>query len=210
MTTHSAAERSALADALEQAGPDAPTLCQGWTTRDLAAHLVARERRPDSTLGIVLPPFAGWTDRVRRRIASRPYQELVRLVRTGPPALSLFAAPGVDAAVNLGEHLVHAEDVRRAVAGWQPRELPADREDAVWKAVSTRGRLFFRRSPVGVTLRTPDGRSAVARAGEPTVVVTGKPSELLLQAMGRGDHAVVEITGSPDAVARFRATRFSF
>ena len=52
MTSHSAAEREALADALASAGPDAPTLCEGWTAHDLAAHLIAREHRPDSTPGI--------------------------------------------------------------------------------------------------------------------------------------------------------------
>jgi len=35
-------ERAALCDTLEQYGPDAPTLCTGWMTLDLAAHLVAR------------------------------------------------------------------------------------------------------------------------------------------------------------------------
>ena len=40
-------ERKALADLLAALGPDAPTLCTGWETRDLAAHIVLRERRPD-------------------------------------------------------------------------------------------------------------------------------------------------------------------
>ena len=46
MSTHAKRERLLLADLLETAGPDAPTLCEGWTTRDLAAHVVVRERRP--------------------------------------------------------------------------------------------------------------------------------------------------------------------
>ena len=32
-------ERAALADLLEELGPDAPTCCEGWTTAHLAAHL---------------------------------------------------------------------------------------------------------------------------------------------------------------------------
>lgn len=44
-------ERSALVETFHQVGPDAPTLCERWTTRDLAAHLVVRERRLDATLG---------------------------------------------------------------------------------------------------------------------------------------------------------------
>ncbi|WP_346995752.1 maleylpyruvate isomerase N-terminal domain-containing protein, partial [Dietzia sp. SLG310A2-38A2] len=39
-------ERSALVETMRAAGPEAPTLCAGWTTRDLAAHLVVREARP--------------------------------------------------------------------------------------------------------------------------------------------------------------------
>src|SRR5690349_11008507 len=47
-------ERAALCDLLVTVGPDAPTLCEGWTTRDLAAHLAVRDRRPDAAAGIVL------------------------------------------------------------------------------------------------------------------------------------------------------------
>jgi uncharacterized protein (TIGR03083 family) len=35
-------ERQALCDTLTELGPDAPTLCEGWTTADLAAHLMVR------------------------------------------------------------------------------------------------------------------------------------------------------------------------
>ena len=46
--------RRELCDALLTVGPDAPTLCEGWTTRDLATHLIVRETRPDAALGIDL------------------------------------------------------------------------------------------------------------------------------------------------------------
>ncbi|HBA95165.1 MAG TPA: TIGR03085 family protein, partial [Acidimicrobiaceae bacterium] len=53
------AERAALCDLLLDVGPEAPTLCEGWTAAHMAAHLVLRERRPDVGLGLVLPgPFA--------------------------------------------------------------------------------------------------------------------------------------------------------
>jgi hypothetical protein len=41
-----AVERAQLADLLGELGPGAPTLLAPWTTRDLAAHLVLRERNP--------------------------------------------------------------------------------------------------------------------------------------------------------------------
>src|SRR5690349_4752118 len=110
MPSHSAAERAALVDALVHAGPRRPTLCDGWTTTELAAHLVSRERRPDAGIGLVVPAFAGWTDYVRGRYATQPYADLVDAIRTGPPITSPMALPGVDARINLVEHFVHCED----------------------------------------------------------------------------------------------------
>ena len=52
-------ERAALCDLFAEVGPDAPTLCAGWTTRDLAAHLLVRERRPWASAGIVVPRWPG-------------------------------------------------------------------------------------------------------------------------------------------------------
>jgi hypothetical protein len=79
-------ERRALADLFLELGPDAPTLCEGWRTADLAAHLVVRERRPDAALGIVLGPLAGHTERVQRAVRDgRPWPDLVALFRDGPP-----------------------------------------------------------------------------------------------------------------------------
>ena len=61
MTTPATLERRRFADALLEVGPDAPTLCDGWSTRDLAAHVVLRDRRPDAAggLGMFTSIFAG-------------------------------------------------------------------------------------------------------------------------------------------------------
>ncbi len=53
-----AAERNALADLFLERGPDEPTLAGDWTTNDLLAHLVVRERRPDAAPGILIPPLS--------------------------------------------------------------------------------------------------------------------------------------------------------
>ena len=58
--SYSREERLALCALLDETGPDAPTLCEGWTTGDLAAHLVLRERRPDAAAGVW--PAARWPD----------------------------------------------------------------------------------------------------------------------------------------------------
>jgi uncharacterized protein (TIGR03085 family) len=78
-------ERQTLCDLFVELGADAPTLCEGWQTADLAAHLVVRERRPDSGPGLVWPPLAGHTEKVRQAARNRAsWDELVATVRPGP------------------------------------------------------------------------------------------------------------------------------
>ena len=201
-------ERAATADLLAELGPDAPTLCEGWSTRDLAAHLAIRERRPDATPGVAVPAFAGWTEKVQAGYAERPYEELVELVRTGPGRLSAFALPGMDRFFNTTEYVVHHEDVRRAQPGWVPRQLPHKVQDALWQAVRSRAQLALRSTEAGVVLKRSDAArsSLVAAKGEPVVTVTGEPLELLLYVFGRREHAVVEVTGDPAAVAALTET----
>lgn len=195
-----AAERRALADLLTETGPDAPTLCHGWTTADLVAHLLIREHRPDAAPGILIPLLAGHTDRVRRRtLESAPYAALVERFRQGPPAWSPLALPPVDAAANTVEYFVHHEDVRRAQPGWEPRELPAAFEDALWRRLRM-GRMVLRRLPVEITFAAPDGRTQRITKGGRQARVHGRPSELTLWALGRKDVAQVELTGEAEAV----------
>ena len=126
-------ERSALVDTLRIVGPDAPTLCAGWTTRDLAAHLVVRERRLDATPGITIPFLAGYTAKVQNQTArSTSWDDLVEMVASGPPVYSPFKL--LDSVANLGEMFIHHEDVRRAVDGWQPRVLDDIDRHRAWPA----------------------------------------------------------------------------
>src|ERR1700745_3407120 len=129
-------ERIALCDLLDETGPGAPTLCEGWTTLDLAAHLVLREHRPDAGAGLLGGPPAGYTARVQSKMSGRvPYPRLVQIIRDGPPPFSLFALPGVDERANLAEYFVHHEDVRRAAPGWEPSELPPGRTEPLWQGL---------------------------------------------------------------------------
>ncbi|AJC59049.1 TIGR03085 family metal-binding protein [Streptomyces noursei] len=207
MSTHAKRERLLLADLLESAGPEAPTLCEGWTTRDLAAHVVVRERRADASAGIVVKPLAARLARVQAEFAAKPYEELLQLIRTGPPKMSPFALKQVDEASNTVEFYVHAEDVRRAQPDWSPRELDPVFADALWVRLERAARVLGRKAPVGVVLRRPDGQTAVAHRGTPVVTVTGEPGELTLFAFGRLDAAKVELDGDEDAVAKLRAAQ---
>ncbi|WP_283133546.1 TIGR03085 family metal-binding protein [Rhizohabitans arisaemae] len=200
------AERAAICATLDRAGPDAPTLCGDWTTADLTAHLVLRERRPDAAGGIILKPLARYTESVQTGLKNgRPYPELVDLVRQGPPAWSPYAIPPVDAAVNAVELFVHHEDVRRAQPAWEPRDLPAAVQDDLWARLRRMARLCFRKAPVGVVLRRPEGDLVGARKAEPHVVVTGDPAELLLYAFGRQAHARVALHGDETSIALLNA-----
>jgi uncharacterized protein (TIGR03085 family) len=130
----------------------------------------------------------------------------VALVRGGPGPGTWPSLPGVDGATNLTEHFVHCEDVRRAAPGWAPRELPEARQEALWRLVRSRARLFFRKAEVGVRLADLTGREVTAVDKQPVVVVRGAPAELVLFAFGRKDHARIDLQGPPEAVARLRTT----
>ncbi|WP_406860387.1 TIGR03085 family metal-binding protein [Streptomyces sp. HUAS MG47] len=204
MSTHAKRERLLLADLLEAAGPDAPTLCAGWRTRDLAAHVVVRERRPDAAAGTVVPMLKARLDRVQAEFAEKPYEELIALIRTGPPALSPFSLKQVDEGANTVEFYVHTEDVRRAQPDWSPRELDPVFSDALWARLEKGARLLGRKAPVGLVLRRPNGQTAVAHRGTPVVTATGEPGELTMFVFGRQDTAKVSLEGDPEAVTRLR------
>lgn len=202
-------ERAQLSVTLIEVGPDAPTLCEGWAARDLAVHLVMREARPDTVPGMLLPRVAALARHrrsVQEGLEARPWAELVELVRGGPPAWSPLRVPALDRVASSSEFFIHHEDVRRARLGWAPRELPEAAAETLWGVLRTQGRLFYRKAPVGVLLRRPDGVGLRARRGARSVTLTGEAQELLLHAMGRTTVARVHITGDAADVAEFSRT----
>src|SRR5918995_2840020 len=128
MSIPARAEREQLCELLLAVGPDAPTLCGDWTTRDLAAHLVVRERRPDGAIGILAKPLAGYGEKVRKHEAERDYDRIVDRVRRGPPLLSPMRPAPIERLVNTIEYFVHHEDVRRASGNWSGRQLDDELE----------------------------------------------------------------------------------
>jgi uncharacterized protein (TIGR03085 family) len=211
--SYSREERLALCALFDETGPDAPTLCEGWTTGDLAAHLVLRERRPDAAAGVAGGPLAGYTARVQHRLRQRiPFPELVRMIRSGPPHLSVMALPGMDERVNAVEFFVHHEDVRRAADGWEPRALGSGESDMLWGRLRM-ARFMLRKAPVGVELArddvgpaadNPDGvpYRITAKNATPAVTVVGSPAELTLWVMGRRAAARVRMDGIQAAVTK--------
>ncbi len=209
MTTAAASERAALSDLLDEVGPDAPTLCAGWTTRDLAAHVVTRERRPDAAAGLVLKQLAGHTEKVQSNAAATPWTALVETVRSGPPRWSPTRLGPVDRLANTIEFYVHHEDVRRAQEPWEPRELPGELADDLHAALGRMIKLLARSVPTGLVLEPTDGRAPlVAKKGEPSVTVRGPVGELVLFVYGRQDHARVDLEGEPASVEAIRSASF--
>lgn len=203
MTHLARLERDALCDTFLITGPDAPTLCSPWTTADLAAHLAIRDRRPDLSPGVWVSALASRLEAGQAAYAAKPWPELVDLVRSGPPVWSPARLAPVDDAVNLVEFVIHHEDVLRGDQARGPRRTMSQRESrAIWSSLNRLGRLLFRRSPVGVVLRTTGGEFLDAHSTTQlgTVVLEGAPVELLLAAYGRRRVADVEVTGDDRAV----------
>ncbi len=181
-------ERQQLCDLLAGLGPDAPTLCEGWTAADLAAHLVLREHlRPSTASRLAAEKRRGWTAQVAR-------------LREGPPPI--WRVPGLRTLANGTEFFLHHEDVRRA-NGLGPRDAPADLDRLAWRVSRLLGlRLARRIRPFGLDLVRPGGdrRSftprAVARA-----TLSGPATELVIYLSGRRSAARVAVEGDARAVA---------
>ena len=197
-------ERAALVQTMRTAGPDAPTLCGDWTTRDLAAHLVVREGRLDTTPGIAVPFLAGYTEKVRRQAAeSTDWDELLDKIASGPPLFSPFKI--LDPVANMGEMFIHHEDVRRAQTGWEPRQLDDGTTTALGRGLSIMARLTLAKAPARVSLRTPEGTTVATIGRGPELTVTGETPELLLFISGR-DEARLTFSDA-QAVQEVRASR---
>jgi uncharacterized protein (TIGR03085 family) len=192
-------ERNTLCDLFVERGAEAPTLCEGWSTTDLAAHLVVRERRPDSGPGLVWPPLAGYTDRVRRTVRDRtPWEKLVESVRDGPP---LLLRP-FDEPMNTVEFFIHVEDVRRAQDGWEPRPISPELADALWARVGPGG--MAKKVPATIVITSP-GRADKESGTGPRLALAGNPGELTMFGAGRQGAANVEIEGDAELAARLRS-----
>jgi uncharacterized protein (TIGR03085 family) len=197
-------ERRELCDLALVLGPDAPTLCEGWTAADLIAHLVVRERRPIASVGNVFERLSGLAERAMARQQAQGYEVLVERFRT--PAPFLRAVPQVDEAMNGFELLVHHEDLRRGGPKWEPRSLPDAELDLLWKRLGRGIGLLGRRLPVPtVVARADTGARLVAKKGGEPVTVRGPVVELVLFLFGRSATRGLTFDGPEENVAALLA-----
>lgn len=200
-----AAERQHLVEYLREAGPNAPTLCEGWLTRHLIAHLILRESKPLIAAGVLGGPLAKRTEQETDDFAGT-------LLTVGAYDTALFDfsklpgylhmrshRPSADVAMNLIEYFVHTEDVRRVKEHWEPRDLPLEVQQKIWELLCKRARLMAgKKYKSGLVLEAP-GCFPVShtvfkpKASARPVTLSGDPGELALYLFGR-EQAVVTVS----------------
>jgi uncharacterized protein (TIGR03085 family) len=200
------AEHRALADTLTAVGPEAPTLVEGWTSTELAAHLASLE-----LLG-GLPLFVGrqlisrvhprptegsrqMAERGLERARAKGYAWCVARARS-PHRLPLRGAGGP---VAIFEVYVHHQDVLRPADDLPPRAAPRELESSLPWLLAFHGR---RLDDVHLCVETDAGAHETG-AGAP-IVVRGEVGEVVLWLAGRGPHCSVEVEGDAAVLDRLR------
>jgi uncharacterized protein (TIGR03085 family) len=205
-------ERAGFVATLRAVGPEAPTLCTGWSASDIAAHVAVSE----AAFGVPLFVFNGVRrvlpgrltrrlidgaqssgDRLNERMKARGWSEVLRRLEGGPPRL--FRS-GTLAQLRVVEEWIHHEDVRRG-AGLPARTVDPAFEALLWEAGTCVARFpEFQVGRQGLELDGGVGRRFVVGDSPVRVRATGAPSELLLYLAGRGDAAAVSLVGDDDAI----------
>lgn len=200
-----ASERKTIADTLREAGPLAPTLCRGWDTRHMVAHLLLRETKPLVAAGVMGGPLSNRTLRITAKLAhkltgQRRYEKAIEDFEKLPGYLGMRTRnPNTDTTINLIEYFVHTEDIRRAVGDdWEPRVLDYDVEARIWSDLLGRAGLMARKKyPAGLILESPGFEPAAKtifhpQPGAEATILRGAPGELALYLFGREPQARVE------------------
>lgn len=208
-------ERRELCELMLTLGPDAPTLCEGWTAHHLAAHLRMRESDPIGALGMFVPFLNTAESHMAKLMTQMSFDDLVALVAKGPSGISPFRIGWVEAKANSAEFFVHHEDLRRGgpyPVG--PRVLPPETDDALWEIVTSSAGMRLRRAQVGIILQRIRDQKAtdqqqVVATGPAPVTVTGEPGELLLWLFGRESAAQVQLNGPAESLAKVRSISLS-
>jgi len=206
-------ERGELLDTLERVGPDAPTLCDGWSATRVASHLVTSEMhggawwvlgwRLRSVLGpartsTVLERGQPMFESAMQRAERPGWKALLGRLRRGPPRL--FGVPALTRP-RLVEDWIHHEDVRRALAA-EPRPTSPVLRQALVEGMELVATLpEFRQARERIRVVLPDGH--VLEGDEPALVtVRGEPGEAILALAGRAEVADVTVEGTAELLGR--------
>jgi len=188
-------ERADLAAFLETLTPQewhAPSLCDGWTVKDVVAHMVSYEEL--TTFGLVKRFAKGRVVHANEvgveEFAPMSPQELMDFLARHLRPRGLTA--GFGGMIALVDGTVHHQDIRRALG--RPRTVPVDRLERILPLVPGNPRLGAGRRIRGLRLRATD--VTWQHGNGPEVSGTG---EALLMAMTGRHEAVNELTGPGQA-----------
>jgi uncharacterized protein (TIGR03083 family) len=195
-------ERADLAAFLETLTPQewhAPSLCDGWTVKDVVAHMVSYEEL--TTFGLVKRFAKGRVVHANEvgveEFAPMSPQELMDFLSRHLRPRGLTA--GFGGMIALVDGTVHHQDIRRALG--RPRTVPVDRLERILPLVPGNPRLGAGRRIRGLRLRATD--VTWQHGNGPEVSGTG---EALLMAMTGRHEAVNELTGPGQATMAGRVT----
>jgi uncharacterized protein (TIGR03083 family) len=184
-------ERADLAAFLSTLTPqqwDAPSLCSGWTVKDVVAHTISYEEL--GTVGLLKRFAKGRIVRANEvgvdEFAALSPQQLVDFLRNHLTPQGLTAWFG--GMIALVDGTIHHQDIRRSLH--QPRTIPADRLTRVLDLVPGNPRLGAGRRIRGLRLRATDVDWTHGQGAE----VAG-PGEALLMAMSGRSSALADLTG---------------
>jgi uncharacterized protein (TIGR03083 family) len=178
-------EYRALADLLEAAGErawNAPSLCEGWRTREVVAHMTMPARYDGPAFMAELDAVGGDFTRLSDVIAARdgalPADTLLDDLRS--PALHEWEPPGGGSEGALTHCVIHALDIEEAVP--LPRRMPdAAIRSVLALVVAEGGPNPFGIDLSGVELRADD----LDWSSGSGALVAGPAQALVLVAAGR-------------------------
>jgi len=187
------AERLEFADFLAGLTPEqwaTPSLCAGWTVRDVAAHCVSFEGLSGGQLATRFLKGRLQTDRINALavadLAGSSTDDLIGLLRDN--ALPHGLGAGFGGRVALTDNMIHQQDIRRPLG--LARTIPAERLSAALDFVryspTIRGALRVR----GVRLVATDSDWSYGKGP----VVQGQGEALLMVMAGRAA-ALSELDG---------------
>ena len=195
----SKSERQGLVETLKALGPDAPTLCEGWMTKHLLAHLIMRETEPVNASGILLKGRQKQTQNRLEELSTHFESNLSKLL-SGPPLWNPMRY--LDKWVNALEMLIHHEDVLRAQPNWQPRKFTDSETKELDFLLKIAPRFLVRGAKVLPTLVVGD----LPTSGR--IILRGDQVDLLLFLAGRQSASTVSIEGDESDVADFMKSSF--
>ncbi|MGZ4526338.1 MAG: maleylpyruvate isomerase family mycothiol-dependent enzyme [Mycobacterium sp.] len=185
------AERADLAEFLATLAPQdwaMPSLCVGWTVKDVVAHVISYEEL--GPLGLLKRFAKGWLVRANQvgvdEFAALTPSQLLQLLRDHLEPRRLTA--GFGGMIALVDGTIHHQDIRRSLG--RPRTIPTDRLIRVLGLVPGNPRLGAGRRIRGLRLRATDVDWAHGHGPD----VTG-PGEALLMAMAGRPAALSDLDG---------------